>query len=136
MLGPFGEVYLVDWGIACPASRDDAEPAPLAGTPAYMAPEMAEGERIDARTDVYLLGATLHEILTGRPLHGGATVAEAIRSALRSDPPIGTDRGARRFRAGGGAGRPSRPRRLVRQRARRTCAIALADHAPTAPRTR
>src|SRR5262249_2783401 len=58
MIGSYGEVYVVDWGIA---ARIEAGPSPVAlvGTPAYMAPEMVWGEahRVDARTDVYLLGA-------------------------------------------------------------------------------
>jgi serine/threonine-protein kinase len=67
MVGAFGEVYVVDWGIATafgPATQ-------LAGTPAYMAPEMlgTPGARLSAKTDVYLLGAMLFEVLVGRAPH-------------------------------------------------------------------
>lgn len=83
MLGRYGEVYLVDWGIAV----ELGSPAPmLAGSPAYMAPEMAGGGTVDARTDVYLLGATLHQVLTGEMPHGGDTLSEVLEAALRSEP--------------------------------------------------
>ena len=95
MLGAFGEVYLVDWGIAVATvdehdaritHRDDA--IGLAGTPAYMAPEMTrdDAREVGARTDVYLLGATLHELLTGAPPHDGASLFEVMLSAYESKP--------------------------------------------------
>jgi serine/threonine-protein kinase len=83
MVGSFGEVYLVDWGIAV---RPDEDTGSLVGTPSYMAPEMVRGATIDPRTDVYLLGATLHEILTGVPRHTGQTVMDVIRAAIASEP--------------------------------------------------
>lgn len=83
MLGPFGEVYLVDWGIAVEdGTRADA----LVGTAAYMAPEMVTGEPIDPRTDVFLLGGVLHRILVGKPRHAGLTVPEVIAAALTVEP--------------------------------------------------
>ena len=83
-VGRFGEVYLMDWGIAL--RLDDAAEPELLGTPAYMAPEMACAGVIDERTDVYLLGATLHEILTGRRRHDETNLITALASALRSAP--------------------------------------------------
>lgn len=83
MLGAFGEVYLVDWGIA---RRLGSPPAPeLVGTPAFMAPEMLDADtgRISARTDVYLLGGVLHMLLTGRPPNAGQTLTAVCASALR-----------------------------------------------------
>ncbi len=84
MLGAYGEVYLVDWGIA--VRLGDRTSKGLVGTPSYMAPEMLDGDasRVDARTDVFLLGATLHEVLTGEPRHGGATLYEVIVRAYDS----------------------------------------------------
>jgi serine/threonine-protein kinase len=93
MVGAFGEVYLVDWGIAVSLRDDGGGRFPLAanateisGTPAYMAPEMLGGAapRIDERTDVYLLGAVLFEILTGRAPHEGGDLRTVIASILSS----------------------------------------------------
>ena len=95
MLGAFGEVYLVDWGIA--VTLDDAKSDYLvhakdangiAGTPAYMAPEMTmgQGAALGTFTDIYLLGATLCEILTGRPPHRGKVLVEVLYSAYQSTP--------------------------------------------------
>jgi serine/threonine-protein kinase len=76
MLGSFGEVYVLDWGIAVSLRAEDHGRFPLAvdanelaGTPGYMAPEMyaCEGRRLAERTDVYQLGAVLWEVFTGAP---------------------------------------------------------------------
>jgi serine/threonine-protein kinase len=53
-----------------------------------MAPEMVIGEAVDARTDVYLLGATLHEVLTSRLRHDGADLQEVLFAAFRSAPAV------------------------------------------------
>jgi serine/threonine-protein kinase len=95
MIGEFGDVYVVDWGIAVANAANDmpgltraADVDNIEGTPAYMAPEMAvgDGEQIDACTDVYLLGAILHEILTGEPPHDGRTLYAVLTSAFVSKP--------------------------------------------------
>jgi serine/threonine-protein kinase len=87
MVGAFGEVYLVDWGIAAPLTGSGAdEKRALTGTPAYMAPEMVMGGPIDERTDVYLLGATLHEIVTARPRHPGSELHAVLMHAVLSEP--------------------------------------------------
>jgi tRNA A-37 threonylcarbamoyl transferase component Bud32 len=84
MIGDFGETYLVDWGIAARIGTPTGDR--IAGTPVYLAPEMVEGV-VDERTDVYLLGATLHEILTGAPPHHGTTLQAMLFSAYVSQPP-------------------------------------------------
>ena len=83
LIGRFGDVYLADWGVA--ARIGDSDTA-LSGTPGYMAPEMVIGRPVDARTDVYLLGATLHEILVGKLRHESPTALGALVSARRSLP--------------------------------------------------
>ena len=93
MLGAYGEVLLADWGLACEVAllRRTATIG-AAGTPAYMAPEMAWGDTalIGPGSDIYLLGAVLYEILTGEPPHPGRTVRESIEAAAanRIDPAI------------------------------------------------
>jgi serine/threonine-protein kinase len=86
MVGEFGQVYLTDWGIArliateaAPGSEQNptGKPAPgpsatdnsVIGTPCYMSPEQARGDRakLDVRSDVFLMGALLYEVLTRRP---------------------------------------------------------------------
>ncbi|MEP3482188.1 MAG: protein kinase [Fuerstiella sp.] len=77
MLGEFGEVLVLDWGLAVPSSAADKKKfnspsAPFgAGTPAYMAPELWTGpeEIIGYWSDIYLLGAILFEIITGKAPH-------------------------------------------------------------------
>ena len=98
MLGPFGEVYLVDWGIAVsladevdedagrlPLAKDAKQPA---GTPAFMAPEMAAGDAhlLGPRSDVYLLGALLHMLLVGEPRHQGKDLYAIMFAAFCSVP--------------------------------------------------
>jgi serine/threonine-protein kinase len=86
MLGAYGEVYLVDWGLALVQGQGGVDG--IEGTPVYMAPEMARGNAadIDARTDVFLLGATLHELLTGKPRHLGDSLRQVLQNALSSLP--------------------------------------------------
>jgi len=84
MIGEFGEVVLVDWGVA--ARFDDPAPGVAYGTPGYMAPEMAYGEIVDARTDVFLLGATLHKILTGLSRNHGSNGMAAMMKATKAEP--------------------------------------------------
>ncbi len=96
MIGSFGEVYVLDWGIAVslhpqPDGRlltvQDVEQT-VAGTPGYMAPEMVgrKGLNINDRTDIYLLGAILHEIITGRRRHLGRTLMDTLFSSYKSEP--------------------------------------------------
>ena len=100
MIGAYGEVLILDWGLAMSLRDDGSGRLPLArdnveivGTPSYMAPEMLaqEGDRLNERTDVYLLGATLYELCTGMPPHQGTNMlAIMFKIATETlDPPAG-----------------------------------------------
>ncbi|WP_202921038.1 protein kinase domain-containing protein [Anatilimnocola aggregata] len=86
MIGEFGEVLVMDWGLALSMINPPANVA-LGGTPAYMAPEMTFGpvQLINATSDVYLLGAILFEIVTGKRPHGGPTVTRCLMSAAKNE---------------------------------------------------
>ncbi len=95
MIGAFGEVYVLDWGLALSMREDPSgrlqhvsTATEVAGTPAYMAPEMlaAEHASISERTDVYLLGGIFYEIFAAQPPHVGnlqATIASIVLSEPR-----------------------------------------------------
>ena len=81
--------YLMDFGIAREMHGNSmTSTGGLEGTPAFMAPEQARGDTqlLDARTDVYGLGATLYSILSGRPPFVGSS-AEVLMSVLTKEPP-------------------------------------------------
>ena len=92
MLGEFGEVLVMDWGLAQASksfrkSRSITETNTMGGTPAYMAPEMATGpiEKITAASDVYLIGAMLFEIITGGPPHVAKNAMKCLMAAARNE---------------------------------------------------
>src|SRR5262245_60644620 len=107
ILGDFGEVVVLDWGLAKLVGQPDGEvpgpsvlgdlagidsgytlPGEAMGTPAYMAPEQSAGrvDQIDRRTDVYGLGAVLYEILAGVPPFSGASTDEVLRKVREEAP--------------------------------------------------
>ncbi|MBI5722481.1 MAG: protein kinase [Planctomycetes bacterium] len=90
MLGEFGEVFVMDWGVAA-AIRTDSKAEKLVGivmggTPAYMAPEMARGmaEMIGVHSDVYLLGGILYQIICGKKPHRGKSVTDCLVNAANN----------------------------------------------------
>ena len=108
ILGDFGEVVVLDWGLAKLASQPEQEKcgAPITpgedwpadrhltsegqtiGTPVFMAPEQACGrlDLMDHRTDIYGLGAMLYEILTGQPPFAGLDSKEVLRKVVEEKP--------------------------------------------------
>ena len=100
IVGDFGEVMVLDWGLAKvfgseePTSIDTSAEASethagqILGTPAYMAPEQAAGQLdcIGPRTDVYGLGAILYEILTGRAPFSGSTIEDILTKVRKGGP--------------------------------------------------
>ncbi len=106
VLGDFGQVVLLDWGLAKLLHEDGVEATrnsgdvviraeetlatmagAVMGTPAYMAPEQAggRGDLIDERTDVYGLGAILFEILTGEAPHAGSDTTDLIEKIMEGE---------------------------------------------------
>ncbi|MFP4027361.1 MAG: protein kinase domain-containing protein [Candidatus Brocadiia bacterium] len=88
MLGEYGEVLLMDWGLAASTGEGGKGESlngkvSTAGTPSYMAPEMARGlgDSIGFHSDQYLLGAILFQIVTGKRPHPGESTIECIRNA-------------------------------------------------------
>jgi hypothetical protein len=94
LVGPFGETLLIDWGLARElgdhehggASHGPSEPSltragQIAGTPGFMAPEQARGEAVDARADVFALGATLFFVLSGQLPWGSTSATELVNIA-------------------------------------------------------
>jgi formylglycine-generating enzyme required for sulfatase activity/predicted Ser/Thr protein kinase len=108
MVGRFGEVMVVDWGLGRELDRGDEQdellrsdpelrrpPEPgqpeltqagaVLGTPGYMAPEQAEDASVDAQADVFALGAVLTAILTGRPPIEGTTAMNRVYATLKGE---------------------------------------------------
>jgi eukaryotic-like serine/threonine-protein kinase len=98
LVGAHGETVVIDWGLA--RRIDACDPAATSierdgetvvgsvlGTPAYMAPEQARGERVDQRADVYAIGAILYRALAGCTPYVASTSGELIEAVRRGPPP-------------------------------------------------
>ena len=79
--------FVMDFGLARERNQEATEPGSLLGTPAYMSPEQARGEvsLLDRRSDVYSLGATLYQVLTGRHAIAGANPLEILSAIPSAD---------------------------------------------------
>jgi len=102
MLGDFGEVHVIDWGVARVLGSDE-QPFPgglqvsstnhtrsgqILGTPGYMPPEQLHNEGVGPPADVYALGSILFEILAGEPLHprGNAAIGTTLSGSVQLSP--------------------------------------------------
>jgi len=96
------QVKLLDFGVAKLVHRDDEDfgletaAGSVIGTPAYMSPEQAGGLVVDARSDIYSLGAIMYELFCGQPMFRGRSFGEYVRKHLQESPvpPRETARGA------------------------------------------
>jgi len=138
MLGDYGEVYVLDWGVArvlaersLPTDGDDLETLDpdadhtatqlgvVLGTPGYMPPEQVRGEAVGTPADVYALGAILFEILTREPLHPRGK--EALVSTLTGEPESPAER---------------RPERAIAPELDEVCLAAIAEDPAARPTAR
>jgi predicted Ser/Thr protein kinase len=87
VIGPKGDVKVMDFGIARSIDKDATHTGTIIGTPAYMAPEQAEGKPIDQRADVYALGLILYEIFTGRHAFQGDSGFTLAYKQIHETPP-------------------------------------------------
>ena len=81
-------VVILDFGLARPIEGGDklSKSGEVYGTAAYMSPEQAKGDHLDERADVYSLGATMYDVLTGRPPFRGPNLLEVIRKVEHEEP--------------------------------------------------
>ncbi|MFN7731720.1 MAG: serine/threonine-protein kinase [Pirellula sp.] len=85
MMGAFGEVLVMDWGLAI--QMPPTRPFGMSGTPAYMSPEMARHDvgSIGKGSDIYILGGILYELVSGNAPHTGANVRECLMNAIKNE---------------------------------------------------
>ncbi len=86
-------VMVMDFGLARPVESDSSLslPGTVVGTPSYMSPEQARGGELGPASDVWSLGATLYDRLSGRPPFRGANVYDTLRLVAEADPAPATD---------------------------------------------
>ncbi len=109
MVGDFGEIQVIDWGLAVRRGEGDLPPnvagagrpaitaesfepdltraGAVLGTPRYMSPEQARGERVDQRADVWSLGAILFELVAGRAAFAEGDVEQVLSAVREARPP-------------------------------------------------
>src|SRR5262249_29490216 len=101
MIRPDGYVKVLDFGLAKLTEQKPASDNPdltmtniqhthaglLLGTPRYMSPEQARGQRADARSDIWSLGTVIYEMVGGLPAFSGSTPSDCIASILKTEAP-------------------------------------------------
>jgi hypothetical protein len=97
----FDFVKVLDFGLAIVRAREsaarqrDGGRVRIVGTPAYVAPEMARGDEVDARADLYSLGCVAYWLLAGKPVFEGADTSELVTKHIEEAPTAPTLRGGR-----------------------------------------
>jgi len=88
LLTPAGDVKVADFGLARVLSEnlDLTQEGMTLGTPLYMSPEQGEGRAVDARSDLYSLGATLHHLLAGRPPYSAPSAVAVVMAHIKQPP--------------------------------------------------
>ncbi len=123
-------IKLLDFGLARPdlqTTEDSLDSltrsGAVFGTPGYMAPEQIAGDPVDARADLFAVGAILFEVLAGRPAFGGRTVMAVVNATLTEQPPAlagppavaAVDRVIRRALAKNPDGRPDSAQAMIKE---------------------
>src|SRR4051794_19489108 len=86
MVAPSGHLKVMDFGISRSFAADVTATGAIIGTPAYMAPEQAEGRPVDHRTDIYAFGLVLYEMFTGAAAFTGDTAVSLALKQIRERP--------------------------------------------------
>ena len=86
MLDRYGQIKVMDFGVAARLGKNQEDGEKILGTPGYTAPEQYEGGAADERTDVYAAGLILYEMATGRPAFARETPVEVALKQVREIP--------------------------------------------------
>ena len=86
MVSKTGIVKVMDFGIARIVESTLTKTGSVIGTPAYMSPEQVNGQKIDARSDIFSLGVILYELLTGKKPFTGETISSLMFAIIKDDP--------------------------------------------------
>src|SRR5579872_4761477 len=87
MMGPEGQVMIVDFGVAKHALGQSTQITGIVGTPRYMSPEQVSGGEVNNQTDLFSMGIMIYEMLTGTPCFFGDTLPSLTHQIINVDPP-------------------------------------------------